>query len=246
MSRFYYDLHLHSCLSPCGDNDSTPSNIAGMGMLAGLSIMALTDHNSTRNCPAFYEAAKRVGVVPVAGMELETAENIHIVCLFETLDGAMRFGEIVNGRRIPIKNKASLYGDQIIVDCEDNELERDPILLVVATTIALSEVPDLVKSCGGVCYPAHVDRPSGGIIAVLGDIPPDVPFVCAELHDISRSDELKGNYPSLSEKLILTGSDAHRLEDIRDASEYLDLDASPDDHDAVRRELFRYLRGEKN
>lgn len=81
MERFY-DLHLHSCLSPCADNDMTPVNIAGMGMLNGLSVMALTDHNSCGNCPAFFEACRSYGITPVAGMELTTAEDIHVVCLF--------------------------------------------------------------------------------------------------------------------------------------------------------------------
>ncbi len=103
MERYFYDFHLHSCLSPCADNDMTPSNIAGMGMLAGLQLLALTDHNSTANCPAFFRAAEAVGVIPVPGMELETAENIHVVCLFGTLSGAMSFGEEVAGRRFPIK-----------------------------------------------------------------------------------------------------------------------------------------------
>ena len=78
MNKYYYDLHIHSCLSPCGDNDSTPANIAGMGVINGLNIMALTDHNTTKNCPAFYEAAKAHGIIPVAGMELTTAEDIQI------------------------------------------------------------------------------------------------------------------------------------------------------------------------
>ena len=81
MKRYYYDLHIHSCLSPCGDDDSTPDSIAGMGELNGLDIMALTDHNTCKNCPAFFEAALRHGILPIAGMELTTAEDIHAVCL---------------------------------------------------------------------------------------------------------------------------------------------------------------------
>ena len=89
--RYYYDLHIHSCLSPCGDNDMTPDSIAGMGELNGLDIMALTDHNTLKNCPAFFKAAYRHGIIPVAGTELTTAEDIHAVCLFATLSGAMEF-----------------------------------------------------------------------------------------------------------------------------------------------------------
>ena len=83
--KLYYDLHMHSCLSPCADDDMTPMNMAGMGMLKGLSVMALTDHNSCRNCPAFFKACEGYGVVPIAGMELSTAEDVHMVVLFPTL-----------------------------------------------------------------------------------------------------------------------------------------------------------------
>ena len=69
MKKYYYDLHIHSCLSPCGDDDSTPNSIAGMGELNGLNIMALTDHNTVKNCPHFFEAAKNHGIIAIAGMD---------------------------------------------------------------------------------------------------------------------------------------------------------------------------------
>ena len=93
--RYYYDLHLHSCLSSCGDDEATPDSIAGMGELNGLDIMALTDHNTAKNCPAFFKAAQRHGIIPLGGMELTTAEDIHMVCLFDKLDNAMSFGEYI-------------------------------------------------------------------------------------------------------------------------------------------------------
>ena len=91
MSRYYYDFHIHSCLSPCGDDDMTPANIAGAATLAGLQIVALTDHNTAKNCPAFFKAAKHYGIIAIAGMELTTLEDIHVVCLFEKLDQALSF-----------------------------------------------------------------------------------------------------------------------------------------------------------
>ena len=85
MKRYYYDLHIHSCLSPCADDENTPNNVAGIASLSGLNIIALTDHNSTANCPAFFAACERFGITPIAGMELTTSEDIHVVCLFEEL-----------------------------------------------------------------------------------------------------------------------------------------------------------------
>ena len=91
MREYACDLHVHSCLSPCGDEDMTPGNIAGMAVLNGLDIVALTDHNSSKNCPAFFAQAKAQGIIPVAGMELTTAEDIHMICLFRTLEDALSF-----------------------------------------------------------------------------------------------------------------------------------------------------------
>ena len=119
MNKYYYDLHIHSCLSPCGDNDSTPNNIAGMASLCGLNIVALTDHNTCKNCPAFFAAAKKYGIIPIAGMELTTAEDIHVVCLFEELSDAMRFDEFVESRRLLIKNRKDIFGNQLILDGDD-------------------------------------------------------------------------------------------------------------------------------
>ena len=99
---------MHSCLSPCGDDDMTPNNIAGMGVLNGLNIMALTDHNTSKNCPAFFKAAKKNGIIPIAGMELTTAEDIHIVCLFPELEAAMEFDNTVDLHRIKYPNRTDI------------------------------------------------------------------------------------------------------------------------------------------
>ena len=94
MAALYYDLHIHSCLSPCGSEDMTPYNIAAMAALKGLDVIAVTDHNSCKNCPAVLAAAKEYGVLALPGMELTTSEEVHAVCLFETLDAAMAFDDM--------------------------------------------------------------------------------------------------------------------------------------------------------
>jgi len=171
MNRYYYDLHIHSCLSPCGDNDMTPNNIAGVCALAGLQIAALTDHNSVKNCPAFYKAAKSQGIIPVPGMELTTAEEIHVVCLFERLEDAMAFGEEVETYRVRIPNRVDIFGDQLILNEEDEPIGVEDDLLPNATMLSLWEVPPLVEKYSGVCYPAHIDREANGIVSILGTVP---------------------------------------------------------------------------
>lgn len=241
MNRYYYDLHIHSCLSPCGDDDNTPNNIAGMASLCGLNIVALTDHNTTANCPAFFEAAKRYGIIPIAGMELTTSEDIHIVCLFDTLESAMAFGEKVKSLSIPIKNRPDIFGTQQILDSQDNVIGEEENLLINATLISVEDAPALVAEFGGICYPAHIDRQSNGIISILGTFPSTPDFNCVEFHDGEKAEEYVQKY-DLQDKKIIVSSDAHNLTDMRDKQNYFDLDDEPYSSNFVRQQLFKILR----
>lgn len=242
MKKFYYDLHIHSCLSPCGDNDMTPNNIAGMGVVAKLDIMALTDHNTCRNCPAFFETARGNGIIPVAGMELTTAEDIHLVCLFEKLEDAMRFDEFVNDKRIPIKNRTDIFGDQLIMDENDEVTGTDEYLLSNATQITVDEAPSLVELHGGICYPAHIDREANGIVATLGVFPELPEFLCYELHDGDRKAEYEEKFPLLADKPCVVSSDAHYLWDISGRLNCFELECQENEED-IRKKLFERLKG---
>ena len=244
MNRYYYDLHIHSCLSPCADNDMTPNNIAGMATLAGLQIVALTDHNSCKNCPAFFKAAKQQGIIPVAGMELTTAEDIHAICLFEELDDAMAFDEYLQAYRTLIPNRTDIFGDQLIMDHNDEVTGTEPHFLSNATSISIEEAPAIVRGYNGVCYPAHIDRDANGIIATLGVFPESLDCSFAEVRDVERLPELIEKFPVLKERKIVVSSDAHYLWDIRDKAAYFELDDEPYSAAKVRHELFRFLCGE--
>lgn len=241
MSRYYYDLHIHSCLSPCGDNDNTPNNIVGMGVLAGLQIMALTDHNTCRNCPAFFEAAKKQGIIPVPGMELTTAEDIHMVCLFPTLEAAMDFDREIQTRRILIPNRTDIFGDQYVMDGQDEVVDIEPHLLSNATTVSVEEAPALTARFGGVCYPAHIDRQANGIIATLGFLPPDMHFSTVELHDGGKEAEYRQQHIGDDTRVVI-GSDAHVLWDIRDKDAWLEIPDEPYSGALVRANLIEILR----
>ena len=241
--RYYYDLHIHSCLSPCGDDDSTPDSIAGMGELNGLNIMALTDHNTCKNCPAFFDAALKHGILPIAGMELTTAEDIHVVCLFGNLEKAMAFSEEIEKRRILIKNRTDIFGEQLICDSEDNIIDREEFLLSNATTVSLDEAPALAESFGGICYPAHIDRDSNGIIAVLGVFPKTPAFYCAEVHNPEKIEEYTALSGFSKEKLIIS-SDAHFLWDIKEASDFIELPQIPQGSLNAGEYLIKHLKGE--
>lgn len=221
--RFFYDLHIHSCLSPCGDTDMTPNNIVNMAKLKGLDIIALTDHNSSKNCPAFLKAAKEAGIVALPGMELCTAEECHVVCLFPNLDAALEFDKMVEKSLPDIKNKPDIFGKQIIMDGNDTITGTYPTLLTTASSIGLDETANLAGRFGGVAVPAHIDRPSYSVISVLGDVPGEG-FSAYEISGLNSIGTLSERYHAIIGKTILSNSDAHYLGDINEPGPWLDLD----------------------
>ncbi|WP_407384389.1 PHP domain-containing protein [Ruminococcus sp.] len=225
MSRYYYDLHLHSCLSPCGDMDMTPNNLVNMAKLLGLDVIALTDHNTSLNCEAAMKVGEEVGVLVIPGMELTTSEDIHAVCLFPTLEKALAFSAYVDEHRIHIRNKAEIYGRQVIMNENDEETGEIEDLLLPGSFIGMYEAYAKAKKFGGICYPAHIDRDSLSILSVLGEIDPYCGFKTAELADISRLEELKKQHPILDALHIVTCSDAHYLENMKEAANTLELPA---------------------
>ncbi len=247
MSRYLCDLHIHSCLSPCGDDDMTPGNIAGMAVLNGLQIVALTDHNSSKNCPSFFKAAKAYGLIPVAGMELTTAEDIHAVCLFRSLEAAMDFDKFVETRRLPIKNKPDVFGRQLLIDENDEICGEEDILLINASTLSLEEAFNEVIKRNGVCYPAHIDRSSNGIISMLGDFPPEPGFTAYELRDMASLDGCKSKFPIIAERGLVhvQSSDAHYLTDISETGFSIEIADEPYSSALVRDRLIDYLLGHK-
>lgn len=244
MSRVSYDFHTHSCLSPCADNDNTPCDLAGMALLNGINVMALTDHNSAKNCPAFFKAAEHYGIIPIAGMELTTAEDIHTVCLFEELDGALSFEEYLDKFKTKIKNRTDIFGDQLILDSGDNIIGFEENYLPIATALTIEAAAEAVVKYGGVCYPAHIDRQSNGIIAVLGAMPEYPEFPCVELNNSNNREEFDVKY-GFSDKRILISSDAHRLSDLRENNDFIEINSDIRDTASVKREIFEILRGLK-
>lgn len=216
-----FDFHLHSCLSPCGSEDNTPANLAGMCALAGIEAAALTDHNTVGNCAAFCEAAERYGILALPGMELTTAEEVHVVCVFGDLDAAHAFEAEVFRRLPPLENDPRVFGPQVKMDSEDTVLGEERRMLATATGIGIYEVPGLVASLGGACWPAHIDRPSFSLISNLGLWDPDLGFSFAEVSRACPPDFL--DRPDLKGLPVITASDAHYLDQVMDARQKVSL-----------------------
>ena len=222
--KVYYDLHIHTALSPCGDDDMTPCNIVGLAALCGLDVIAVTDHNSALNCAAVEKAGREAGIIVLSGMELETAEGVHVVLLFPSAAAAEECGKEVGSRRLLVPNKPDIYGSQLIMSHDDRVVGEEKNLLVTATDIGVYETVELARKYGGVAFPAHIDRPSHGILQMLGDIDEDMGFTAVEISSFA-GDEFVNKWINRG-YTVMRNSDAHYLENINQRSvNFLELDS---------------------
>ena len=186
-----YDLHMHSCLSPCGDEEMTPANIAGMAAVKELGVIAVTDHNSCKNCPAVMKAAEEYGVLVIPGMELTTEEEVHVLCLFAHLSDALAFDAFVYEKLLPIPNDERIFGRQLVMDAEETIIEKPEKLLINATSISFDVVYGLMEEYHGLMIPAHLDKKTTSLLSNLGFIPPDSRFAVAELANLANLHQLR-------------------------------------------------------
>ncbi len=219
----YYDFHLHSALSPCGDKDMTPNNIVNMAAIIGLDAIAISDHNTIGNVKAAMKVGENVGVSVIPGMEVETAEEVHILTLFEDIKAAEEVAKEVYNHLPDIKNRPEIFGNQFYMDEDDNITGEEEKLLISPTTLSMDELFGLVKSVGGLFIPAHVDRHSYSILTNLGFIPEHLQIQAVE---ISKKVESVSSYfdnrPDLKNYKYLRNSDAHYLTDIAEKDAYLE------------------------
>ena len=208
------DLHLHSCLSPCGDEQMTPANIAGFAKLAGLELISLTDHNAAENLPAIQRACDVYGLRLLPGIEVNTAEEIHLLCYLPTVDAALALSAEIRRRLPPVPCEERIFGAQVVMDEEDRELGRVQPLLVSGCGMGLEEAAARCRALGGVPVPAHIDRESYSVLSVLGIMPELPAFEAVELHDLRNLDDLVGAGRIAPGYEVLTGSDAHYLDQI--------------------------------
>lgn len=221
--KLYYDFHIHSALSPCGDNDMTPNNLINMSIIKGLDAVALTDHNACENVRA---AAAVAGdkIIFIPGMEVETSEEVHIVTLFPTADAAEEMQRILVDSSPFIPNRPEIFGNQYIMDENDEICGEIGRMLVTASGLDIYTVVAAAKDLGGIAYPAHIDRESYSVLSNLGFIPPDLDISAVEITEKSRT-ALEGEYSNRYN--IITSSDAHYLWDISERNHYIEVsDAS--------------------
>lgn len=221
--KVYYDLHIHSCLSPCGADDMTPNNLVHMAALAGLQVIAVADHNTTKNVPAAMAVGQQAGVLVVPAMELTTKEDIHVLCLLPSLEQAEAFRQYVYARLPQRKNRPKAFGHQYVMDAQDEILEEETQLLSFGADIGIYEVKELLEQYEGLAVPAHIDRASYSLIGVMGLVDPEMGFSVYET-------TMACDRQALMEKYHFTGgflsnSDAHDLIAIQDGARTLEVSA---------------------
>lgn len=219
-----YDLHIHSCLSPCADIEMTPNNIVNMSVLNGLNVVAITDHNSCKNCKALVEAGKKANLLVIPGMEICTNEDIHVICLFETVTDAENFSTYVYSNMPLIPHRPDIFGEQIIMNSDDIEISRESYLLLNATNISVNDILSTTNKYNGTAFPAHIDRSSYSVISSLGDIPPEAGFNTIEISTKGNIEKIKSLHPIIKDKLILINSDSHYLESLVSEKRYIEID----------------------
>lgn len=216
----------------------TPVNIVNMALLLGYDMIALTDHNSCRNTPAAVKIGGKNGLTVVPGMELCTAEEAHVICLFPTVDAAMRFQRYVADRSVKIKNKPEIFGRQLVLDEQETVIDEEENFLLSAVAISVNDIQKAVHAFGGAAFPAHVDRNAFSIIASLGAIPPEGGFAAAEISLGGDAQKLLQANPELNGKILLLNSDAHYLENMPEPKAWIELPGKAPKY------LIAALRGE--
>ena len=207
-----YDLHIHSCLSPCADDDMTPASIAGFAKLNGIDLIAVADHNAADNLSAAACACEAYGVTLLPAMEITTQEEIHVLAYFPSLEAALRTSDMLYNLLLDLPYDPAIWGRQLVMDENDNIIAEKNKLLPAALPLDLYAVKALCDEAGAIAVPAHVDKDSYSLLSVLGFAPEDLPFAA---YEVRRPEHAlpgllqSGRLPAGPE--IITSSDAHSL-----------------------------------
>jgi len=213
MKLFKGDLHIHTCLSPCGELEMSPLKVVKEGLAKGLDFIAICDHNSAENTGAAMRAGAKLGIHVLPGLEINSVEEIHSLAIFDREEQAMRMQAMVYAHLQGI-NRPDIFGDQIVVN-EFDEVERfDGRMLIASTQLGIDAIVREVHRLGGIVVASHVDRPSYSIISQLGFIPPGLELDAVELSCMSNTESFLTDNRNFKGLPVITSSDAHLPGDV--------------------------------
>lgn len=223
LRRFRADLHVHTVLSPCAEVEMIPPLIVETAVELGIDVIAITDHNNTANIRAVQKAAATTPLVVLPGMELQTKEDVHSLCLFDTIDQAEDFQKLVDSTLPLIKNNDDLFGAQFIVDETGDYIRNEDRLLITSSSLSLNEAFALVSDMGGLFIPAHINRKTFGLIESLGFLPPEIAFEAVEISRHITPQQALKDIPSIFGVPVIQNGDVHRLDEFL-GSLYLEIE----------------------
>jgi predicted metal-dependent phosphoesterase TrpH len=214
LKPFLADLHIHTVLSGCAEVEMIPPLIIQQAKRLGLSLIAITDHNTCSNVDAVIQASRGAGIHVLPGMEVQSREEVHLLCLFDTALQCRKLQEVVFGKLPSLANKEEIFGAQFVVDATGELVRTEERLLAAATDMGLEEVVTEVHSRGGMVIPAHVDRPSFSLLANLGFVPESLDVEALEV--TRRFTPATGweRWPELKPWCLIVNGDAHRLQEM--------------------------------
>ncbi len=213
VKTFIAELHVHTVLSPCAEIEMIPPLIVQEALEQGIDLIAITDHNATANVAAVMKAAAGTELTVLPGMEVQTSEEVHMLCLFDTLDQARAWQALVDELLPSIENNADLFGDQLLVDEAGDFVRRETRLLLTSAAITLKEAVERVGRLGGLSIPAHINRKSFSLIENLGLVPEDVPFDALELSRHISVEDAHRQIPQTRKYPLIQSGDVHRLDE---------------------------------
>jgi PHP family Zn ribbon phosphoesterase len=211
--EFRCDFHVHTCLSPCADLDMYPRAVVSMSLARRLDIIAVCDHNSSENVQYVIKCAEGTGLTVLAGMEITSSEEVHILALFDKLENLNPLQDLVY-RHLPGKNDEDIFGCQAIVNEHDEVEGLSERLLIGATTLPLQQIVSEIRQFGGLAIAAHIDRESFGIIGQLGFIPEGLALDALEISRGTGLAEARRRWPELAQSAFIVSSDSHIITDI--------------------------------
>jgi PHP family Zn ribbon phosphoesterase len=208
------DLHIHSTLSPCASLEMSPAAIVRRARELALDLIAVTDHNSIENSFIAAALGEKIGVKVLFGMEAQTQEDVHLLCLFTDRRQAEHFNERIYSLLPDVRNNPDFFGDQVVVDEQDNIVRHEEKLLLNALNLSIPELLELVRLHQGVAIPAHVEASPFGLLVNLGLVPNELEQAVLEISCASRAENVLKIYPALERHPLISNSDAHFLKDI--------------------------------